>query len=92
MKTTEKAKWNELAYYLFTRSKEICQDNKCTEDEHFCESYAYIDENGNLLDICISDYFPGSSEPVAAIPLPFDDTGEELFKEVQEQCFEIKGY
>jgi hypothetical protein len=31
-----------LSQYLRQRSKEICADNHCTEDQHNCESYAYI--------------------------------------------------
>ena len=77
-----------LAQYLKERSKEICADNECTEDEHNCGSYAYITKDGDLLDICIPDYFQGSGEPYAAIPLPWDGTQEELDDEVEEQTWD----
>jgi hypothetical protein len=75
--------WNKLAKYLKKRSKEICRDNKCTEDNHNCESYAYITEEGDLLDICTSDYFQGSSKPNAAISLPFNGSGQDLKRQVE---------
>lgn len=77
-----------LAQYLKQRSKEICADNECTEDEHNCESYAYITKDGDLLDICIPDYFQGSSKPYAAIPLPWSGTQEELDDEVVQQMWD----
>jgi hypothetical protein len=77
-----------LAQYLRKRSKEICRDNACTEDQHNCESYAYVNKDGQLLDICMSDYFQGSSEPVAAISLPWTGTQAELEEEIAEQTFE----
>ena len=79
-----------LAQYLKLRSKEICKDNECTEDEHNCESYAYIDKNGNLLDICYPDYFQGSSKPYAAIMLPWNGSQKELMEQVKEDCFELE--
>ena len=54
--------------------------------DHFCESYAYITREGDLLDICASDYFQGYPEDVAAQPcfngLIID--GETLKNEVLE--------
>jgi ribosomal protein L37AE/L43A len=88
MKKTAETDWNELAQYLKERSAEICQLNGCTEDQHNCESYAYIDANGRLLDVCGSDYFQGSGEPYAGISLPFEGTGDELKEEVAEQTFD----
>lgn len=79
---------DELAKYLAKRSQEICRDNGCTEDEHKCEAYAYINKKGQLLDICCSDYFQGSSDLVAAIPLPFYGTAEDIQKEIDDQCFD----
>jgi hypothetical protein len=81
--------WNELAEYLKRRSNEICADNGCTDDEHHCESYAYISKDG-LLDICASDYFQGSSKPHAAISLPWIGTGDELKEEVYDQCADME--
>jgi len=74
-----------LSQYLRKRSKEICIDNECTEDEHNCESYAYINEEGQLLDICTSDFFQGSSESYAAVMLPWDGCQKDLEAEVEEQ-------
>ena len=79
-----------LSDYLKERSKEICADNECTEDEHNCESYAYIAKDGTLLDICISDYFQGSGQPHAAIPMPWSGTQEELDDEIADQCFDME--
>jgi hypothetical protein len=81
--------WNELAKYLETRSAEICQSNGCTDDQHNCESYAYISDNG-LMDICAPDFFQGSSKPHAAIPLPWSGTGADLEEEVTEQIAEAE--
>jgi len=77
-----------LAQYLKKRSKEICQDNGCTADQHNCESYAYINPQLELIDICASDFFQGSSKPVAAISLPWKGAMKDLRKEVEEQTFE----
>jgi len=77
-----------LSMYLRKRSKEICKDNKCTDLDHFCESYAYINKDCELLDICISDYFQGSSNPVAAVSLPWTGNQKELKEEIDEQCWE----
>lgn len=78
----------DLAYQLAQRSQEICQDNDCTEDQHNCESFAYINADMRILDICIPDYFQGCSAPHACIPLPWHGTQDELEAEVQSQCAE----
>lgn len=75
-----------LARYLKRVSKDICKANDCTNDNHKCESYAYIDKTGNLLDVCYPDYFQGSSKPYAAIFLPWNGSQRELMREVREQC------
>ena len=79
-----------LAQHLKKCSKEICKDNGCTEDEHKCESYAYINKKGKLLDICASDFFQGYSGPYAAISLPWKGSQRELMKEVREQCWDLE--
>lgn len=56
-----------LVGYLKQRSSEIN-----------CESYAYINADYQLLDICSPDYFCGSSRPYAAIPLPWAGSQAEL--------------
>ena len=77
-----------LAQHLTKRSAEICRDNGCTEEEHRCESYAYINEDMELLDLCGSDYFQGSSHLYACIPLPWRGSYTELRKEVGTQIEE----
>jgi hypothetical protein len=82
-----------LSNYLRKRSKEICRDNECAKQirkngEHRCESYAYINEDYCLLDICSSDYFVGSSAPCAAISLPWTGTQRELEAEIDDQIAE----
>ena len=77
-----------LAQHLTKRSTDICRDNGCTEEEHRCESYAYINEDMELLDLCQSDYFQGSSHPYACIPLPWRGSYTELRKEVGAQIQE----
>lgn len=81
-----------LAKHLKQRSKEICEMNECTEDEHNCESYAYINQDYQLLDICAPDYFQGSSKPYAAISLPWDGSQDELEHEVDEQIVDTGDY
>ena len=80
--------WDSLAQQLQASSAEVCGLNNCTEDQHNCESYAYITADGQLLDICGSDFFQGSSDPVAAVPLPWQGSGQELQDEVAEQTFD----
>jgi hypothetical protein len=41
-----------------------------------------------LLDICASDFFQGSSKPAAAISLPWKGSMRDLRREVLEQTFE----
>jgi hypothetical protein len=75
-----------LSEYLTERSKEICADNQCGEDEHNCESYAYITAKMELLDICAPDFFQGCSGAHAAISLPWSGTQADLEDEVLDQC------
>jgi hypothetical protein len=77
--------WDRLAISLQEESMFICEQNNCTDDEHYCESYAYITEGGILIDICAPDFFSGwGSDDVenygeyAAIGLPWYGNGEEL--------------
>jgi len=78
----------ELNLHLQQRSEEICHLCECKENNHNCESYAYISYTGSLIDICISDYFQGSGQPYAAIPLPWYGTRGELREEILEQCYQ----
>ena len=83
--------WNELAKYLRDKSKEICEENHCADDHHYCDSYAYITDNGALLDICRPDYFLGvglHGVKYAAISLPWDDDGSKLRRLVREEVEE----
>ena len=86
--------WDELAEQLTRYSKEICEDNGCTDDEHNCGSYAYISQDGNLWDICLPDCWPGRGSydedrygKIAAIPLPWDGSGTELRAAVEEDTW-----
>ena len=81
-------KHQTMADYLMEQSEEICEMNDCTEDEHFCESYAYFNREHTLLDLCASDYFQGYSGPVAVIPLPWAGTQEDLETEIDNQIAE----
>lgn len=82
----------ELAAYLTERSKEICKDNECTEDEHNCESYAYfnVEFRGDnltqcdLVDVCCSDYLQYHVN--CAIPLPFEGTGKDLLESIEHEA------
>lgn len=81
-------KWSELASYITRRSKEICADNGCTEEKHECESYAYVTEDGRLIDICSPDFFQGAASRYVDISLPWSGTGDELEKGVAEMIAE----
>lgn len=79
--------YNQIANDLKEKSKDICTDNECTEEEHNCESYAYFtkdDDNKNytLQDVCASDY--AQSYKWIPVPLPFEGTGEELLEAIQD--------
>lgn len=80
---TKLQKAAKLAKYLRERSREICKDNGCRGDNHNCESYAYITEDLDLLDICCPGYLQGSSKPHAAVMLPFRGCGRDLIEEVE---------
>ena len=95
MKTNDDMEmWNDLAEHLTRRSAEICEDNGCTEDEHNCESYAYISQDGDLHDICASDYWQGWGSAdekahggIASIPLPWAGSGENLREAVDDDSW-----
>lgn len=80
---------DELAAYLTERSKEICKDNGCTEDEHNCESNAYFDvefrgdtlTKCDLEDICCSDYLQRHVN--CAVSLPFSGNGADLLESIE---------
>ena len=78
------------AEFLTQQSKEICDMNHCTEDEHFCESYAYFNKEHILLNVCYPDYFLGYSGPVATIPLPWHGTQEDLKANIDDQIAELE--
>ncbi len=74
-----------IAQYLEQESKAICLDNECTEDNHNCGSYAYINADMNLLNVCIPDYFQGYDGRYAAIPLPWAGSLKELEAAVKNE-------
>lgn len=79
-----------IADYLHKRSREICLDNNCTEDNHNCESYAYFDIEYNndklikcdLRDICGSDCATRMYDSM--ICLPFKGNYIDLENEIKE--------
>lgn len=78
MSTENLEHWNALAEWLAEKSANTCTLNGCTENEHLCDSYAYIDANASCHDVCASDYWQGQTYPIAAIPLPWNGDGEKL--------------
>lgn len=87
----DQAMLNEHAQWLTEKSKEICEDNGCTEDEHHCESYSYYDitrnefediTDFNHVDICTSDYIQRQVD--CALPLPFEGDGNALLEHLEE--------
>lgn len=83
--------WDELAAVLELESAEICTENECTEEEHYCGSVAYISVDGELADICIPDMFRGWGSrdmrehgSLACVPLPWEGNGEALKQAVEE--------
>jgi len=86
--------WQELAEHLDAKSNEICEMNGCHDDEHNCESYAYIAQDGTLHDVCASDYWRGWGQgdvdrhgEIAAVPLPWHGSGMDLRAYVDEDSF-----
>jgi len=79
-----------LAQYLQRRSREICADNQCMDDDHKCESYAYITADYRLIAICIPDYFQEYAKPYAAIALPWTGNQHQLEQAVAAQCEELQ--
>ena len=83
--------WQELAEELAAKSAEICGDNGCHGDEHYCESYAYISQDGVVHDVCLPDYWGGWGSrdverhgELAAVPMPFHGSGLDLRGYVDE--------
>lgn len=86
------------ALFLGKYSEEICETNGCTEDDHKCESYAYIQVETDvnvitgvtmlkehaLLTVCAPDYFQGCSSEHVALPLPWDGSADELEASILE--------
>jgi hypothetical protein len=80
------SKFAKLAKYLRIRSKEICRSNDCKPDDHKCESYAYLDEKGDLCDICAPD-FAQRSYP-SLISLPFSGHAKDAKREFENNLTE----
>ena len=85
--------WARLAKWLGQQSRDICKMNGCTADDHKCESYAYISQDGDCHDVCISDYWRGWSSrdeethgKLAAIALPWSGCGRDLRQAVDNEC------
>ena len=89
------AEWKDALDYITERSEEICKDNGCTEEEHFCESNAYITGDGTVHDVSPSDFFQGwGSEDIetwghiAVVSLPFVGDWKELKDAVEDDIAE----
>lgn len=77
--------WKNLAECISEQSARICADSGCTDDEHYCESYAYISADGIVHAICYPDFWPGWGSydyehhgQIVAIPLPWIGNGQDL--------------
>ena len=83
MKTT--SYYKDMARYLTKLSKDICQNNECTNDQHNCESYAYFtackDGDYILETVCLSDYCQRRYD--IALPLPFEGGSQELLSALE---------
>jgi len=88
--------YEQLAEHLAQRSVDICTDNNCTEDHHNCDSYAYLSItvantiigtmiDVMLLDICLPDYFQGSSNQYIMLPLPWQGTAKDLKNDIEKE-------
>ena len=78
--------WYEsIAHHLSYKSLAICRDNRCTDEQHNCESFAYFDDNADgyfeLKTICLPDYCQRCYD--VALPLPWSGTGAELKQELE---------
>jgi len=91
---TEMKEWKRLAKELVEISNDLCADcelpNHCDE----CANFAYVAEDAHLSDVCYPDYHQGwgsydveAHGHLAAIPLPWEGSGEELKEEVAEQTY-----
>lgn len=90
--------YEKLAEYLTKKSKEICQDNECTEDNNNCESFAYMSVNActgmndneelidiMLLDVCAIDFFQGFAGDYIAFPLPWHGNAKQLKDDINRE-------
>ena len=71
--------------YLAVASHLICTMRACTDWQHHCDAFAFINRAMQILDICASDAFRGR-EPNAVIPLPWYGSQSDLDHEVAAQC------
>jgi hypothetical protein len=71
--------------YLAVASHMICTMRGCTDWQHHCDRFAFINRSMQILDICASDAFHGR-EAHAVIPLPWYGTEHDLEKEGAAQC------
>ena len=87
----QEAHYQRIADYLENQSEDICEMNGCTEEEHFCESYAYFDydkptKTYSLAEICGSDY--AQQCYASLIPLPFSGNAFDLFSQLEDELLE----
>ena len=93
--------YQNLAEHLTKRSNEICTDNECTEDDHNCRSFAYIQVmemrgvdgktyiDAMLLDICMSDYFQGCMVEYIALPMPWSGSASDLKADIEQEWLSL---
>jgi hypothetical protein len=74
-----------LVDYLAGTSSIIFTMRGCTDGQHHCAQFAFINRAMQVLDICASDAIRGR-EAHAVIPLPWSGSQAELEKEVAAQC------
>jgi hypothetical protein len=91
--TEEEAYYQQIADYLENKSEDICKDNHCTEDEYFCESYAYFDYDKiadqnkySLADVCCSDY--AQKCYASYVILPFTGNAFDLLEQLEDSLLE----
>lgn len=83
--------YTKLLRKLRLESTRICYMNHCTQYKHKCNTTAFINSEGRILNICIPVYFKGSLHPVAKITLPFLGNKKELKQEILNQISKEKG-
>ena len=84
MNIRTEAYYQNIADNLENQSENICKDNHCTEDEHFCGSNAYFekmdDDLYTLCTVCYPDYCKKVYN--SYVSLPFSGNAFDLHAEL----------